>query len=74
MSKDNPINPNKLLLSKWTAVKPQNKEKHFLVTGVIKNDQEIIVACILEAVLSHKEYQFEWRELKNADFWLPGWN
>ena len=28
----NPLNPKKLLNSKWTAVKPRNKEKHFLVT------------------------------------------
>lgn len=26
------INPKKLLHSKWTAVKPENKEKHFMVT------------------------------------------
>ncbi|MGZ8184111.1 MAG: TIGR02450 family Trp-rich protein [Methylobacter sp.] len=74
MSKDNPINPNKLLLSKWTAVKPENKEKHFLVTSVIKNDEEIIVGCVLEAVLNHNAYQLDWRELKNAGCWLPGWN
>ncbi len=27
----NKINPQKLLNSKWTAVKPVKKEKHFLV-------------------------------------------
>ena len=73
MNKDNQINPDKLLLSKWTAVRPENKEKHFLVTGIIKNEQEIIVGCILEAVLNHKEYQLDWREFKNASCWLPGW-
>ncbi|NLZ79547.1 MAG: TIGR02450 family Trp-rich protein, partial [Gammaproteobacteria bacterium] len=26
------INPKKLLHSKWTAVSPVNKEKHFMVT------------------------------------------
>ena len=30
----NKINPKKLLNSKWTAVKPTNKEKHFLVTEI----------------------------------------
>jgi hypothetical protein len=30
------LNPRKLLLSKWTAVKPVNKEKHFLVRGLVK--------------------------------------
>ena len=31
----NQINPKKLRLSKWTAVNPKEKEKHFLVTKVI---------------------------------------
>ena len=30
----NRINPNKLQHSKWTAVQPCNREKHFLVTTV----------------------------------------
>jgi len=30
----NRINPKKLQHSKWTAVQPRNKEKHFLVTAV----------------------------------------
>jgi tryptophan-rich hypothetical protein len=34
------INPAKLLLSKWTAVKPVNKEKHFLVTKLIEPENE----------------------------------
>ncbi len=68
------INPHKLLLSKWTAIQPQNKEKHFMVTQVIKNEQEIIVTCILEAVLTHHEYELDWHGLKNVDCWLPGWH
>ncbi len=31
----NPLNPKKLLLSKWTAVQPARKDKHFLVTKVV---------------------------------------
>jgi hypothetical protein len=30
----NPVNPKKLLLTKWTAVKPVAKQKHFLVSWV----------------------------------------
>lgn len=67
------INPNKLLLSKWTAVQPHNEEKHFLVTRVIKNDQEIVLACILEALIHRNEYELDWRLLKDASEWLPGW-
>jgi hypothetical protein len=32
----NPLNPKKLLLTKWTAVKPVPKQKHFLVSRVIE--------------------------------------
>jgi len=70
---ENQINPDKLLLSKWTAVKPQNKEKHFLVTRVIKNEQGSVLACILEAVFSGREHELDWRALKQADHWLMGW-
>ena len=34
----NPLNPKKLLLTKWTAVKPVAKQKHFLVSRVIQPD------------------------------------
>jgi len=64
------------LLSKWTAVQPYNKQKHFLVTRVIGNEQEMVVACILEAVIDHKEYELDWRVLrvlKDASSWSPGW-
>lgn len=67
------INPNKLLLSKWTAVQPHDKEKHFLVTRVIKNDQAMVIACILESVMHRNEYELDWRLLKDTSKWLSGW-
>ena len=73
ITKPNQINPNKLLLSKWTAVKPQDKEKHFLVTDVIKNELEMIVGCVLEAVLTRQQYAMDWQVLKNSENWLAGW-
>lgn len=36
----NPLSPKKLLLSKWTAVQPAQKDKHFLVTQVIAPEVE----------------------------------
>jgi len=67
------VNPTKLLLSKWTAVHPVNKEKHFLVTGLVKDEQEMVIACVLEAVINHREYQIDWKQLKDNDIWLCGW-
>lgn len=69
----NQINPSKLLHSKWTAIDPKNREKHFIVTKVHKDDEEQIQACDLEAVLSHKVYPIDWRDLKNQQQWLMGW-
>ncbi len=68
-----PINPEKLLLSKWTAVCPQYKEKHFLVTEVIRNEDQRIVACLLEAVINRRQYELDWQQLKDTSQWLPGW-
>jgi tryptophan-rich hypothetical protein len=69
----NQINPAKLMLSKWTAVAPQRKEKHFLVTRVNKDEQDIVITCIVEAVLTHNEYEMDSRELKDSTHWLAGW-
>jgi tryptophan-rich hypothetical protein len=68
----NRINPRKLLGSKWTAVRPQNKEKHFLVSQIIK-EEETIVACVLEAVYSKNETTLPWQDLQNTNTWLFGW-
>ena len=51
-----PLSNKKLLLSKWTAVAPQNREKHFLVSRVhdpqLPSDQTIPKNYVeLEAVL-----------------------
>lgn len=73
MSRPIRINPAKLLLSKWTAVKPENREKHFLVTKLIRNEQQNIVGCILEAVHSSREIEIDWRTLKDPEQWRMGW-
>lgn len=69
----NRINPRKLALSKWTAVKPRNKEKHFLVTAVHCDAAGVPQTCVLEAVYSRRETELDWRELRDADKWVTGW-
>ena len=69
----NRINPNKLLLSKWTAVEPQHKERHFMVTKIIREENETILACELEAILTKTIYKIKWQTLKNSSSWLMGW-
>ena len=69
------INPKKLLLSKWTAVHPIAKQKHFLVSKVILPEvpDEKIEFVEIEAVYSKKTRQIPWRDLLNSEGWLQGW-
>ncbi len=69
----NRINPKKLLLSKWTAVQPQGKERHFIVTKLLRDDDENIIACELEAVINKKLYEIDWQLLKESSRWVMGW-
>ncbi|WED28978.1 TIGR02450 family Trp-rich protein [Vibrio sp. DW001] len=68
----NKINPKKLLNSKWTAVNPIKKEKHFLVTEVEIEGNEV-VRCLIEAIISKRSQAINWNDLKNKENWLPGW-
>ncbi|MGB0860227.1 MAG: TIGR02450 family Trp-rich protein [Pseudoalteromonas spongiae] len=67
------LSPNKLLHSKWTAVSPQNKEKHFMVTSVELDEEHNVVECIIEAVLTKREQSINWRSLKDSKVWKMGW-
>jgi tryptophan-rich hypothetical protein len=71
----NRISPKKLLLSKWTAVQPIAKQKHFLVSKVILPDDpsEAIEFVEIEAVYSKQTRQIAWRDLKNSAQWVQGW-
>ncbi|UTW09137.1 TIGR02450 family Trp-rich protein [Pseudomonas benzenivorans] len=68
------LNPNKLLLSKWTAVQPQNREKHFLVTELLRDDDDQVVEIELQAVLSLRNQRLPWRDLEDAKRWRMGWH
>lgn len=70
---NNRISPKVLLGSKWTKVSPVKKEKHFIVTLVKFNEQQKVVACEIEAVKTQQRYAINWRELKQRDKWLMGW-
>ena len=71
----NPLNPKKLLLSKWTAVKPSHKRKHFLVSKVILPElpDAAIEFIELEAVFDTSTQVIPWRDLKETEIWLQGW-
>ena len=71
----NPLNPKKLLLTKWTAVKPIAKQKHFLVSQVIEPDlpTDPVVSVEIEAVFSKATQVIAWRELQDDSVWRQGW-
>jgi tryptophan-rich hypothetical protein len=71
----NPLNPKKLLLTKWTAVKPIAKQKHFLVSRVIEPDlpSDPVVLVEIEAVFSKAVQVIAWRELQDDEVWRQGW-
>ena len=76
----NQINPKKLLHTKWTAL-PKNKEllelrkleKHFTVVKVKYDDDQSVLECRIEAVMTRRCFQIDWRSLKNTDLWQQGW-
>ena len=72
------LNPKKLLLSKWTAVQPQAKEKHFIVTRLVQPEDGAhpMVAftdVVIEAVHSGRSITLAWRELTDTTRWRQGW-
>lgn len=69
----NRIHPKKLLQSKWTAVKPVNREKHFMVTEVEYDEDGLVLECVIEAVLTRRPASISWRDLQNTEQWVPGW-
>ena len=71
----NPLNPKKLHLTKWTAVTPVAKQKHFLVSRVIQPElpTDPIALVEVEAVFSKATQIIAWRELQDDSVWRQGW-
>lgn len=69
------LSPKKLLRSKWTAVAPRRREKHFLVTKVIEPSVAggAIEFVELEAVHSRRTQRLAWRDLADSTVWRQGW-
>jgi tryptophan-rich hypothetical protein len=69
----NSISPKKLLNSKWTAVVPLNKEKHFIIIEVEYDEDSAVVSCLIEAIMSKRLIHIQWRDLKDTAQWVQGW-
>ena len=70
----NPVNLKKLPNSKWTAVTPSDREKHFLVLDWVRDDAgEPTDQVVLEAVLTNRLREIHWRDLEDSRSWRIGW-
>ncbi|MFQ3200644.1 MAG: tryptophan-rich hypothetical protein [Zhongshania sp.] len=67
------LNPKKLLNSKWTAVTPERKEKHFIILETEFDEDGVVMRCLMQAVITKREFEIEWRDLKNTQQWRAGW-
>jgi tryptophan-rich hypothetical protein len=67
------LNTKKLLNSKWTAVTPERKEKHFIILETEFDENGVVMRCLMQAVITKREFEIEWRDLKNTQQWRAGW-
>lgn len=65
----------KILNSKWTAVDPKNKEKHFVVIKLnySKTDILVVESIILEAIFTKQHYTMSVEHLVESGLWAKGW-
>jgi tryptophan-rich hypothetical protein len=70
----NKIVSKKLLNSKWTAVTPCNKEKHFIITKLEFDENDNVTHCLIEAVISNRTELINWKDLIESKYWQQGWN
>jgi tryptophan-rich hypothetical protein len=69
----NRLNPSKLLLSKWTAARPQHREKHFMVTELFCDEEGTVLEIELQAVLTKRSERLSWQILQDEHTWQMGW-
>jgi tryptophan-rich hypothetical protein len=70
----NPVNLKKLPSSKWTAVEPVNREKHFLVLDWARDENgERTDHVVLEAIVTNRVREIHWRDLEDPSSWRIGW-
>jgi tryptophan-rich hypothetical protein len=71
----NAVHPNKLLLTKWTAVRPVDKQKHYVVTKVLEPDVVggPVIWIDIEAIHSGVVTRIAWRDLRDTGVWRQGW-
>lgn len=54
-------------------MRPSNREKHFLVTELVRDELDNVLFVEIEAVLTKRVQRLDWHDLSNAERWQPGW-
>jgi tryptophan-rich hypothetical protein len=69
------VNVKKLIKSKWTAVTPSNKEKHFIVVKILIAELATypVELIQIEAIHSKRIQVLAWQQLKDESIWQQGW-
>lgn len=67
------VSPKKLLHSKWTCLRPLNRERHFIIIDVDYDENGIVIQCVIEALINNRQCEIDWRELNDASVWQAGW-
>ncbi|GAB56879.1 hypothetical protein GPUN_2765 [Glaciecola punicea ACAM 611] len=45
-----------------------------MVVKVVLDEDQAVVECVLQALMSKREFTIQWRDLEDAEKWLQGWN
>ncbi|TAA47057.1 TIGR02450 family Trp-rich protein [Corallincola luteus] len=69
----NSFDPEKLRMTKWTAVGSGRRRNHYVVTDVVMDEAGAIEFCTMEEVGSHHEVSVDWQELYDNRRWQNGW-
>lgn len=70
----NPVNRKKIVGSKWTATRPVDRQKHFIVIDWVRDEDGTPTELIeIEAVLTRNVSVLHWRELGDPAIWRIGW-
>jgi len=70
----NRFQTKKLMLSKWTALNPVDKQKHFIVVACLEDEEsQKVLSCTLEAVMTKNQFEITPQSLKDSQKWRQGW-
>ena len=44
-----------------------------MVVEVEYDENDLVIVCLMEAVINHRQYEIDWRSLNDTKAWLVGW-